>query len=1120
MSAGNVCDTPDRAAHVAPNGDFTVLVHSWSPTAPVAFTNYAAKTSGQTIFQPDTTYGVTTAKVTFGANASRITWQGFNCIDSTGCFTNATFGANVNLYVLANRINLGQKVDGTPAGALFYTGDGAGLQGLHFNGNEVIGTCCGLTTANSPEGIRIGKPSGGAPNATGVQIDGNTFQYVLRNTAYWPTALLGPAPDSSCLVSSCHADAIHVWGLSDSEINGNKILNSEVQGIFVEDTASSVNSNLTILNNEIAVVGGSAAMNLKGISGNWKIAFNSTANNIIVGYGFPVAAPGTHVTFTGNDSTLLMTNSSGNNAGCDDGSPANVTITYAYNVWRPSVAGGDTVGPCDGTDVAATPAYVDTNLAPATTVDLHLSGAVSSADNFVPATICNALTTTDREGTSRPQNTGFCDAGAYERNASGAVTGASLAACSGTCSDPGYVPDATAVSCPLSGSTTVDAAHHIITFGPINNGSANECRQAGYFVPTNLNPSSSNKPAALLIAGNPNSTSVPPNNTCGPGGDGEIKSTFTEFGANAVAVANRFIVITLAKPCNPTRASWLHPTIDVPACCTISDGPYVSAVVSDIEARFNVDPERIYLAGDSSGGALANGIACEDPYSSLFRGYAPEANLMSIQGSSTTAPTGPVPGTERCGSTNKDFFYINVNGSADTQVSPSGTCLPTHCIDSLTQTGAFWASHLGCATPGATTYNVKRSTSSGTETTIASPGTNSYDDTSSVDGTPYFYVVSAVGAGGQGANSSEVTATSMSAPTGLTATPGNAHVTLSWTSVAGATGYNVKRSTSTGTETTLASPGTNGYDDLTAANGTQYFYIVTATNANGESLPSSEVNATPATPGVLVISQTYGGAGCGTAGCSTYKNDYIELFNRGGSPVSVNGWSVQYAAATGTTSWQVTALPNVSIQPGHYFLVAEGAGANGVNNLPTPDATGTIAMSATAGKVALVSSTTALNGACPSANVVDEIGYGATANCSETSPAPAPSTTTADIRNGGGCVDSGNNSTDFAAAAPTPRNTASPTQSCANNAPTITPPANPIATVTQNAAPFPVNITGSDDGGMYTTQRRTGKWSHGHARNRRRVSERHRWSGDEQRHVHRNACGRLHRHGLLHRIAE
>jgi len=179
----------------------------------------------------------------------------------------------------------------------------------------------------------------------------------------------------------------------------------------------------------------------------------------------------------------------------------------------------------------------------------------------------------------------------------------------------------------------------------------------------------------------------------------------------------------------------------------------------------------------------------------------------------------------------------------------------------------------------------------------------------------------------------------------------------------------------------------------------------------------------------VVISQVYGGAGCGTAGCSTYQNDFIELFNRSNTPTPLNGWSVQYAAATGT-GWQVTPLPNVTLQPGQYFLVAESFGDNGVSAIPTPNATGTTAMSATAGKVALVNCITALTGACPSnvtgeCSIIDFVGYGAPANCFETSTAPAPSTTTADVRAAGGNTDTDNNSTDFAAAAPTPRNTGS-----------------------------------------------------------------------------------------------
>jgi len=61
--------------------------------------------------------------------------------------------------------------------------------------------------------------------------------------------------------------------------------------------------------------------------------------------------------------------------------------------------------------------------------------------------------------------------------------------------------------------------------------------------------------------------------------------------------------------------------------------------------------------------------------------------------------------------------------------------------------------------PGATNYNVKRSTSSGSETTIASTAGASYTDTSLLDGTTYYYVVSGLNTGGEGFDSAEVSAT-------------------------------------------------------------------------------------------------------------------------------------------------------------------------------------------------------------------------------------------------------------------------------------------------------------------------------------------------------------------------
>ena len=133
----------------------------------------------------------------------------------------------------------------------------------------------------------------------------------------------------------------------------------------------------------------------------------------------------------------------------------------------------------------------------------------------------------------------------------------------------------------------------------------------------------------------------------------------------------------------------------------------------------------------------------------------------------------------------------------------------------------------------------------------------------------------------------------------------------------------------------------------------------------------------------VVISQVYGGAGCTTAGCSTYANDYIELFNPTAADVPLDGWSVQYAAATGTT-WQTTALSG-TLPAGKYYLVQEATtSANGVNPLPAPDKTGTINMSATGAKVALSNSATALSGNCPTsgAAVVDFVGYGTTPDLS------------------------------------------------------------------------------------------------------------------------------------------
>jgi predicted extracellular nuclease len=184
-------------------------------------------------------------------------------------------------------------------------------------------------------------------------------------------------------------------------------------------------------------------------------------------------------------------------------------------------------------------------------------------------------------------------------------------------------------------------------------------------------------------------------------------------------------------------------------------------------------------------------------------------------------------------------------------------------------------------------------------------------------------------------------------------------------------------------------------------------------------------DAAPPVDSDVVISQVYGGGGNSGA---TYTHDFIELFNRGTSPVNLTGWSVQYGGANGTT-WAVTPLAG-TIDPGEYYLVRQAAGAGGTTPLPTPDATGNTAMSATAGKVALRDSTAAAIGACPAGITADLVGYGG-ANCAEgLAPASATSNTLAALRKRGGCFDSNHNRNDFSIGSPNPRNSATAARSC------------------------------------------------------------------------------------------
>jgi fibronectin type 3 domain-containing protein len=189
------------------------------------------------------------------------------------------------------------------------------------------------------------------------------------------------------------------------------------------------------------------------------------------------------------------------------------------------------------------------------------------------------------------------------------------------------------------------------------------------------------------------------------------------------------------------------------------------------------------------------------------------------------------------------------------------TCAPGLTAPILTgtagdgQVGLSWT-----APPGATEYALARSTQNGGNYTQITPPSfkdRRFTDTGVTNNTTYFYVVLAVNATSQSGLSNQVTATPRSGlaqapapPENVTATAGAGQVTLNWSASTGATGYIIKRAlVSGGPYTDVASPTAGPHSDGPLANGTTYYYVVSAVNGLFESVNSTEARATPVATG-------------------------------------------------------------------------------------------------------------------------------------------------------------------------------------------------------------------------------------------------------------------------------
>jgi PKD repeat protein len=184
---------------------------------------------------------------------------------------------------------------------------------------------------------------------------------------------------------------------------------------------------------------------------------------------------------------------------------------------------------------------------------------------------------------------------------------------------------------------------------------------------------------------------------------------------------------------------------------------------------------------------------------------------------------------------------------------------------------------------------------------------------------------------------SPIAGTPPGAPTGLTASAGNAQNSLSWAAPASnggvsITSYKVYRGTASGTETLLTAGGCSGLGavlsctDSGLTNGQAYYYKVSAVNALGEGAQSTEASATP---GGCPGSQLLGNPGFETGSAAPWSGTSGVITNNSSEPAHTGSWDAWLdgygTTHTDTLSQSVTLPTGCSTYQFNFWLHVDTA---------------------------------------------------------------------------------------------------------------------------------------------------------------------------------------------------
>jgi len=375
-------------------------------------------------------------------------------------------------------------------------------------------------------------------------------------------------------------------------------------------------------------------------------------------------------------------------------------------------------------------------------------------------------------------------------------------------------------------------------------------------------------------------------------GDALIKTQLEALGYTVTAVqdsasassdATGKNVVFISGSVNPANVLAKFDTVTVPVM--VSSGGLMSDMRLSSSEAADLTTETMMTVSNSSSllaSSLTGDVVVNDAQARLTKGTALASadKVFTQYGNSAVATeyayaSGAALATGTAPARRVAFFFSDADGNIATcSTSTSTACHATANAWDIFGDAVNWASGAGGSAPaaptnlaadpnnviikltwtasaGASNYKVYRGdTAGGPYAPIATVATTTYTDQGVVTNHAYYYVVTATNTSGESGNSNEVLktigCTAPGAPT-ISATAGNGQVNLSWAAINGANTYNIKRGTSTGTETVVATGVTQtAYANTGLTNGTAYFFKVSAVSAScGEGTDSNEVSATP-----------------------------------------------------------------------------------------------------------------------------------------------------------------------------------------------------------------------------------------------------------------------------------